>query len=127
MEAAQVVRLEQGRALARMAAQWLVLIRFRAHGGAPVFSPSVSRYHDMLNPEANDKARSEACRAMLALVREQILCEDMIGRETYAQERPVDPYRQYWQTTERGAALAVISGLLTGALEGLERDVAQAS
>lgn len=127
MATAHDVHLEQGRALARIAAQWLVLIRFRAHGGAPVFSPSVSRYHDMLNPKAGDEARSEACRAMLALVCEQVLREDMIGRETYAQERPVDPYRQHWQTTERGACLTAISSLLARAIRGFEHAGTQAS
>lgn len=127
MAAAHDVHLEQGRTFGRMAGQWLALIRFRAHGGAPVFSPSVSRYHDMLSPEASDGTRCEACHAMLALVRVQVLREEMIARETYAKERPIDPYRQHWQTTERGACLAAISCLLAVAIKGFEQAGIQAS
>jgi hypothetical protein len=121
------IHLERARAFTRMAAQWLTLIRFKACAGAPVFSPSVSLYHDMLDPDAEDDARILACRKMLALVREQVVFENRSGRETYARDRPVDPYGRHWRTTEIGVALAAISGLLAGAIRAFEQAAARAS
>ncbi|GHE04190.1 hypothetical protein U879_01890 [Defluviimonas sp. 20V17] len=110
------IHLALARDFTRMAGQWLTLIRFSVHGNAPVFSPSVSLYHDMLDPNAEDGARLKACRTMLTLVDEQVLMENRCGREAYARDRPVDPYGRHWRTTERGAALAALSSLLAGAI-----------
>lgn len=108
--------LAHGRTCTRMAAQWLTLLQFKPNPNAPTFSPSLSLYHDMLNPAAEDEARIMACGKMLALVRVQLLFENKTGRETYARARPIDPYQRHWRTTERGAALAAVSSLLDGAL-----------
>ena len=53
--------LQQARTTAQMAAQWLQLLQFAAHKGAPVFSPSLCHYHDMLDPAASDVARLKSC------------------------------------------------------------------
>lgn len=105
-------------ATARMAAQWLTLLRFKSHVAAPVFSPSVSLYHDMLNPKAGEDVRVVACRKMLKLVTSQLPLENKAGDEAYALERPVDPYGLHWRTTERGAALSAIALLLQAAIDG---------
>ncbi|GHE02636.1 hypothetical protein GCM10008024_22970 [Allgaiera indica] len=125
MAEALSIHRAMGRNCTRMAAQWLVLIHFRAHANAPVFSPSVSLYHDMLNPEAEDSARLKACRTMLAVVREQILFENRFGRQAYTRDRPVDPYGRHWQTTELGASLAAIASLLAEAIGAFDQGLAK--
>jgi len=57
MRETQTTALAQARGLTRCAAQWLDLIDFRAHAAAEPFSPSMSTYHDMLDPAATDAAR----------------------------------------------------------------------
>lgn len=119
------LHLAMGRKFTQMAAQWLLLIHFKFHAYAPAFSPSVSTYHDMLDPQAADGARVNACRLMLKEVKEQILLEDRKGREAYARLRPIDPYRKHWKTTAHGASLSAIASLLTGAIEAFERAAAK--
>jgi hypothetical protein len=121
MAEAAIEDLGRARASVRMAAQWLTLLRFRAHAGAPAFSPSLSLYHDMLDPKAGDHVRASACRKMLELVQGQLPLEHRAGQEAYALQRPVDPYGLHWRTTERGAALSAIVLLLEAAIDGPHR------
>lgn len=104
----------------RTAAQWLNLLHFRVNARAPFFSTSMTLYHDMLDPDATDYARAEACRKMLEPVERQLLFEDQKGIDSCALTRPIDPYRAHWRTTERGAALAAIAWLLRAALEAFD-------
>jgi hypothetical protein len=108
--------LAQARSLTLYAGQWLDLIDFRAHAGAVVFSPSMSTYHDMLDPSATDAARLEACRAMRHQVRRRADVERLDGEATHARLRPVDPYGLRWRTTPDGATLETIACLLSAAI-----------
>lgn len=112
--------LERARSLTRLAAQWMELMKFRAQASAPAFSPSMSHYHDMLDPAATDPARLAACRTMRECVLRRAHVEDLDGEATYAGLRPVDPYRLHWRTTREGATLWMIGQLLTTAIESFE-------
>ncbi|PKQ11097.1 MAG: hypothetical protein CVT70_16170 [Alphaproteobacteria bacterium HGW-Alphaproteobacteria-1] len=105
---------------AEIAAQWLHLIRFAAHPGAPIFSPSLCHYHAMLDPESSDVARLEACRAMLVSVRRRLPIENFKGLTKCREERRDDPYRKAWRTTRHGAELWMIAHLLEVAITGFE-------
>lgn len=120
MEIANTPRLTTARLQAELAAQWLHLIRFAAHAGAPTFSPSLCHYHALLDPEASDVACLEACRAMLLCVRRRLPIEDFKGLERFRQERRDDPYGKAWRTTRTGAELWMIAHLLEVAIKGLE-------
>jgi len=114
--------LDHARELTRIAAQWLRLMRFAAFRGAPVFSPNLSHYHAMLDPAATDAQRLEACRAMHKCVLRRADVEDLEGKATRLQERPVDPYGAEWHTTPEGAALRMIAHLLDCAIRGFEAE-----
>jgi hypothetical protein len=113
--------LQQARTMAQMAAQWLQLLQFAAHKGAPVFSPSLCHYHDMLDPSASDGARLKSCRSMLQVVERRMVIEDYEGEETQAILRSQDPYGMHWRTTRDGAALWLIANLLTVAIKAFEK------
>jgi hypothetical protein len=117
--------LQQARTTAQMAAQWLQLLQFAAHKGAPVFSPSLCHYHDMLDPAASDVARLKSCRSMLQVVERRMVIEDYEGEETQAILRSQDPYGMHWRTTRDGAALWVIANLLTVAIKAFEKYASQ--
>ena len=108
--------LAQARCLTLYAGQWLDLIDFRAHAGAGVFSPSMSTYHDMLDPSATDTARLAACRAMRHQVLRRAEAESLDGEADYSRLRPVDPYGLRWRTTRDGASLETIACLLSAAI-----------
>ena len=112
--------LVTARTLTRLAAQWMELMKFRAHASAPAFSPSMSHYHDMLDPAATDSARLAACRTMRECVLRQAHIEDLDGEATYVGCRPMDPYRLHWRTTREGATLFMIGQILTTAIEAFE-------
>lgn len=112
--------LATARTLTRLAAQWMELIKFRPHAFAPAFSPSMSHYHNMLDPAATDSARVVACRKMLECVLRQGHVEDLDGEATRARHRPVDPYRLHWRTTSKGATLWMIGQLLSTAIISFE-------
>ncbi|MTJ04794.1 MAG: hypothetical protein FH759_08905 [Sediminimonas qiaohouensis] len=114
--------LARARDFTRRAAQWLQLIGFAAHRGAPVFSPSVCHYHAMLDPDATDTARLAACRAMRGCVWRRVQLEEQKGMETWAMQRPSDPYRLHWRTTRDGAALSMIAHLLSAAIGNFETE-----
>ena len=120
MAIANTPGLTTARLQAELAAQWLRLIRFAAYPGAPTFSPSMCHYHALLEPGASDSARQEACRAMLACVRQRLPIEDFNGLAQYKAERPEDPYGKAWKTTRLGAELWMIAHLLEIAISGLE-------
>jgi len=120
MQAEQERRLRTARLQAELAAQWLHLIRFAAHPGAPTFSPSLCHYHALLGPETVDADRLEACRAMLACIQQRLPVEDFNGLAKYKAERPKDPYGKAWKTTRLGAELWMIAHLLEIAISGLE-------
>lgn len=111
MRETQTSRLFQARDLTRRAAQWLDLIDFRAHAAAEAFSPSMSTYHDMLDPAATDAARLAACRGMHQQVCRRVEVERLEGEATHARVRPVDPYGLRWRTTRHGATLETIACL----------------
>ena len=115
--------LAQARCLTLYAGQWLDLIDFRAHAGAGVFSPSMSTYHDMLDPSATDTARLAACRAMRHQVLRRADVERLDGEATHARLRPVDPYGLRWRTTRDGATLETIACLLSAAIEIFEAGI----
>ena len=77
-------------------------------------------YHAMLDPEADDSTRLEACRAMLASVRRRIPIEDFKGLERFRQERRDAAYGKAWRTTRSGAELWMIAHLLEVAISGFE-------
>ena len=108
--------LAQARCLTLYAGQWLDLIDLRAHAGAGVFSPSMSTYHDMLDPSATDTARLAACRAMRHQVLRRAEAESLDGEADYSRLRPVDPYGLRWRTTRDGASLETIACLLSAAI-----------
>jgi len=112
--------LAQARSLTLHVGQWLDLINFRAHAGAVIFSPSMSTYHDMLDPSATDSARLAACRAMRQQVLRRAEAERLDGEATHARIRPVDPYGLRWRTTPDGASLETIACLLSAAIEIFE-------
>jgi pyrroline-5-carboxylate reductase len=116
----QTATLAQARDLTRRAAQWLDLIDFRTHAAAGTFSPSMSTYHDMLDPDATDAARLAACRGMHQQVCRRIEAERLEGEATYARQRPVDPYGLRWRTTPDGATLEATASLLSNAIESFE-------
>jgi len=122
MAVAEKTTLGQARDLTRLAAQWLQLLSFAAHDGAPVYSPSVCYYHAMLDPGASDTERLTACRAMERSVRRRLLAEDLAAESNRAGHRPVDPYKLHWHTTRDGAALWMIVHLLSVAIRGFENE-----
>jgi hypothetical protein len=124
MQAEQEFRLRTARLQAEHAAQWLHLMRFAAYPGAPTFSPSLCHYHALLDPAASDSARQEACRAMLASVRQRLPIEELQGLTQYKAERPKDPYDKAWKTTRLGAELWMIAHLLEVAIAGFEEAAA---
>src|SRR6056297_3307667 len=112
--------LAQARSLTRYAGQWLDLINFRAHAGAGTFSPSMSTYHDMLDPAATDAARLAACRSMYQQVCRRVEVERLEGEATHARLRLIDPYGLRWRTTRDGATLETIARQLSTAIEALQ-------
>jgi hypothetical protein len=68
-------------ALAQSAAAWLSRIRYRVHGQAPVFSPAISTYHEMVDPSAPPEKRLAACRRMLEAVQRHIVVEQIRADE----------------------------------------------
>jgi pyrroline-5-carboxylate reductase len=116
----QTATLAQARDLTRLAAQWLDLIDFRAHAAAEPFSPSMSTYHDMLDPAATDAARLAACRGMHQQVCRRVEVERLEGEATYARQRPIDPYALRWRITRDGATLEAIARLLSTSIEAFQ-------
>lgn len=116
----QTATLAQARNLTRRAAQWLDLIDFRAHAAAEPFSPSMSTYHDMLDPAATDAARLAACRGMHQKVCRRVEAERLEGEAIHARQRPIDPYGLRWRTTRDGATLETIANLLSAAIEAFQ-------
>jgi hypothetical protein len=119
--------LDQGRSLTRRAAQWLDLIDFRAHAAAVPFSPSMSTYHDMLDPAATDAGRLAACRGMYQKVCRRAEAQRLEGEATDARLRPVDPYGLRWRTTRDGATLETIACLLSASIEIFESHLDEAA
>lgn len=117
MQGSQSTKLAQARVLTLYAGRWLDLLDFQAHQAAPVFSPSVSIYHDMLDPNGTDTARLAACCAMHQRVLRRADAERLRGEATHAHVRTVDPYGHRWRTTRDGAALETISCMLSTAIE----------
>lgn len=115
--------LPYARDLTRFAGQWLDLLKFQVHAAAPTFSPSHSRYHDMLDPAATDSARLAACSVMLAAVVQNEQISRLEGEAEYARQRPVDPYNLHWRTTQQGAALTMIARLLSAAINIYENEL----
>ena len=113
-------RLDEGRALALRAAQWLALIRFQAFAGAPFFSPGLQQYDDLFDPDGSDARRLDACKRMLEAVRRNAELERLSFEVKHADHRSVDPYGLEWPTTSRGAVLQTIADLLEDAVERLE-------
>jgi len=120
MQGRQSTKLAQARVLTLYAGRWLDLLDFLAHEAAPVFSPSVSTYHDMLDPDGTDAARLAACWAMHRHVLRRVNAERLHGEATYARVRPVDPYGHCWRTTRDGAALETIACMLSTAIQLFE-------
>ena len=116
----QTATLAQARNLTRRAAQWLDLIDFRAHTAAEPFSPSMSTYHDMLDPAATDAARLAACRGMHQQVCRRVEVERLEGEASHARQRPIDPYGLRWRITPYGATLETIALLLSDAIESFQ-------
>lgn len=77
-------------------------------------------YYGLLEPEASDVVRLEACGAILACVTWRLHIEEFQGLGKYKRERPVDPYGQVWRTTRSGAELWMVAHLLEIAIKGLE-------
>jgi hypothetical protein len=123
----QTATLAQARGLTRRSAQWLDLIDFRAHAGAEAFPPSMSTYHDMLDPAATDAARLAACRGMRQQVCRRVESESLDGEAAYARQRPIDPYGLRWRTTHDGATLETIACLLSAAIEIFEGHLNEAA
>ena len=117
MQGSQSTKLAQARVLTLYAGRWLDLLDFQAHEAAPVFSPSVSTYHDMLDPDGTDAARLAACWAMHRHVLRRADAERSRGEATHARIRAVDPYGHRWRTTRDGAALETIACMLSSAIE----------
>lgn len=115
--------LPYARDLTRFSGQWLELLKFQVHAAAPTFSPSVSRYHEMLDPAATDSARLAACTVMLAAVVRNEQISLLEGEAEYARQRPVDPYSLHWRTTQKGAALTMIARLLSTAISIFEAEL----
>lgn len=113
-------RLMRAQEFSRRAAQWLVLIRFRAHAAAPSFSTSTSHYHVLLGAASSDAERLSSCRTMLICVDRQRAVEELAAQAKFAVERPADPYRAEWKITGRGAVLHVIADLLSEAIRAFE-------
>ena len=113
-------RLLRAQEFSRRAAQWLVLIRFRAHAAAPSFSSSMSHYHVLLGAASSDAERLSSCRTMLICVHRQVAAEEMAAQAKFAVERPADPYGAEWRITGRGAVLHVIADLLSEAIQAFE-------
>jgi hypothetical protein len=116
----QTAAVAQARDLTRRVAQWLDLIDFRAHAAAETFSPSMSTYHDMLDPAATDAARLAACRGMHQQVCRRVEAERLEGEAIHARQRPIDPYGLRWRTTRYGATLETIACLLSTAIKIFE-------
>ena len=123
----QTAALARARDLTRCAAQWLDLIDFRAHAAAEPFSPSMSTYHDMLDPAATDAARLAACRGMHQQVCRRVEAERLDGEAIHARQRPIDPYGLRWRTTPDGATLETIACLLSAAIEVFEGHLDEAA
>jgi hypothetical protein len=111
----------QARARALAAARWLRLIRFRVHAAAPMFTPRISTYHDMVDPGSDMARLAAACRCVLGHVRRQMVVEALEAERLWAGPgREDDPYGLEWRMTERGAILAIIEQRLDEALSSLE-------
>ncbi|MET4129712.1 hypothetical protein [Roseovarius sp. MBR-6] len=116
----QPAELARARDLTRRAAQWLDLIDFRAHAAAETFSPSMSTYHDMLDPDATDATRLAACLGMHQQVCRRVEAERLDGEANHARQRPIDPYGLRWRITRDGATLETIARLLSAAIESFQ-------
>ncbi|MFC4732589.1 hypothetical protein [Salipiger abyssi] len=118
-------RLLRAQEFSRRAAQWLVLIRFRAHSAAPSFSSCTSHYHVLLGAASSDAERLASCRTMLICVHRQMAVEELAAQAKFAVERPTDPYGAEWRITGRGAVLHVIADLLSEAIRAFESALAE--
>ena len=115
--------LRSARDLTTWAAQWLELIGFQALKGGVTFSPSLTLYHDMLDPSASDAAKLEACRAIRSQVLRRVPLEEIAGEEKYLQDRPNDPYRAHWKITREGAVLNMIAHILSAGIQRFEAEM----
>lgn len=118
-------RLMRAQEFSRRAAQWLVLIRFRAHAAAPSFSTSTSHYHVLLGAASSDAERLSSCRTMLICVDRQRAVEELAAQAKFAVERSADPYGAEWRITGRGAVLHLIADLLSEAIGAFESGLAE--
>lgn len=84
--------------------------------GAPILSPAVTTYADMLDPASTDERRRRACAGLLPHVRRQADLERWRGEEERARGPAVNPYGREWVTTERGAALETVAEFLEAAV-----------
>lgn len=111
----------QARARALAAARWLRLIGFRVHAAAPMFTPQISTYHEMVDPRSDIARLAAACQGMLGHVRRQMVVEALEAERLWARRgREDDPYGLEWRMTERGAILAIIEQRLDEALSSLK-------
>lgn len=117
--------LERAQDISRRAAQWLVLIRFRAHAAAPSFSTSMSHYHVLLGAESSSAERLASCRTMLTCIHHHLIVEELAANAKFATERRPDPYGAEWKITSRGAVLQVIADLLSEAIREFEDALAK--
>lgn len=120
MNETQKPDLDTARQQARRAAQWLTVIRFQAHPGAPVFRPGISTYAHMVDPTAADDVRLQACRGILPAVEFQAQQEHWRHKGQQAPARDRDPHGAEWETTERGAVLELVAEFLRNAIEAFE-------
>jgi hypothetical protein len=104
------------------AGRWLALIGFRGRPTGPIFSPRLSTYHDMFDPQSDLPRLLAACSQMRKLVGRQIVVEQIAAEELWSQKGELhDPFGLAWRKTERGALLEHVAGLLDDALEADRR------
>ena len=108
--------LARGRAETLAAGRLLRLLRFQVNPGAPMFSPGISTYADMLDPASTDERRLATCYRYVDAVQEAKIIERHRAAEQERGCAMLDPYNVELRTTLRGALLDVLSGYLANAV-----------
>lgn len=119
--AADAPELARARRESLRAGQWLRLLLFRVHPGAPILGPGMTHYAHLLDPAADDADRRASCAALLPHVRRQADDERWRAEGERARRQAGDPFDREWPTTQRGAALEAIAELMEAALADFDR------
>lgn len=119
MQIVSISGLTAARAHAVEAGRILCLIKLPIASGY-LFTPIISIYADLLDPEALDSRQFAACLMVAAIVDAQLIVEAAGRAQREHSNRYHDPYRREYRADMRGALLEICARHLAEARSGFE-------